>query len=72
MRLFFWDFDDYNDIGREWAMFVVNLLAFAFCGLALFRTARFHKKCIFELVPLSINALATFMMLVLKLFEKGY
>jgi hypothetical protein len=54
MRIFFWDFDDYNDIGRyifvdcrEWAMFILNLFVFLFTSVALFKTARFHRKCVF-------------------------
>lgn len=72
MRLFFWDFDDYSDIGREWALFAINVLAVAFTVYSLVSTARLHKRCIFELIPLSINALATVTLLLLKLFEKGY
>ena len=72
MGTFFWDFQDHNDIGREWAMFIINLLAFLFTAYALVRTARHHRQFVFELVPLSINLLATVILLLIKLFEKGY
>lgn len=57
---------------REWAMFVVNILAFVFTFYSLVRTARYHGKVLFELLPLSINTVATLVLLFVKLFEKGY
>lgn len=75
MGLFFWDFTDYNDIERyfigylrEWAMFIVNILAFCFATYSLYRTAHFHGKVMFDLMPLSINAGATLVLLFIKLF----
>lgn len=53
-------------------MFVVNILAFIFTFYSLVRTARYHGKVMFELLPLSINTVATLVLLFIKLFEKGY
>lgn len=53
-------------------MFVINFLAFLFTSVSLYKTARYHGKVMFELLPLSINTFATLMLLFIKLFEKGY
>jgi len=53
-------------------MFIVNLLAVIFTAYCLIKTARFHGKVLFELLPLSINTIATTILLFIKLFEKGY
>jgi hypothetical protein len=59
-------------LAREWAMFAFNFLAVIFTTYCLIRTARFHNKVIFELLPLSINTIATIILLFVKLFERGY
>lgn len=53
-------------------MFVLNIAAFLFTFYSLVRTAKHHGKVLFELLPLSINTVATLMLLFIKLFEKGY
>ncbi len=53
-------------------MFVINLLALIFTSYSLYKTAKFHGRMLFELLPLSINTLGTLMLLLIKLFEKGY
>ncbi len=53
-------------------MFIVNLLAVFFTSYCLVKTAKYHRKIIFELLPLSINTIATIILLFIKLFEKGY
>jgi len=53
-------------------MFIVNFLAFLFTSYSLYRTAKYHGRVMFELLPLSINTLATLLLLFIKLFEKGY
>jgi hypothetical protein len=72
MGLFFWDFNDYNDSWREWICFVLNALVFGFAFIALLRSLNFHRKITFEILPLTFNLLSTFVLLLLKLFEKGY
>lgn len=53
-------------------MFIVNIAAFVFTFYSLIRTAKYHGKVLFELLPLSINTVATLILLFIKLFEKGY
>lgn len=53
-------------------MFIFNVFAFGFTLTSLIRTAKYHGKAMFELIPLSINTIATLILLFLKLFEKGY
>lgn len=53
-------------------MFIVNALAVLFTTYCLIRTAKFHGKVLFELLPLAINTAATIILLFIKLFEKGY
>ena len=53
-------------------MFIFNILAFGFTLTSLIKTAKYHGKAMFELIPLSINTIATLILLFLKLFEKGY
>jgi len=53
-------------------MFIVNALAFIFTSYSLYRTAKYHGRVLFELIPLSINTIATLILLLIKLFEKGY
>ncbi len=53
-------------------MFIVNIIAFVFTFYSLIRTAKYHGKVLFELLPLSINTIATLILLFIKLFEKGY
>lgn len=53
-------------------MFIINIAAFIFTFYSLIRTAKYHGKALFELVPLSINTVATLVLLFIKLFEKGY
>lgn len=72
MGVFFWDFNDYNDTGREWLCFVLNALVFIFTVLALFRSIKFHRKITNETLPLAFNLVSTLVLLMLKLFEKGY
>ena len=49
-------------------MFCVNLAAFAFTAFSLYKTAKFHGKLLFELLPLTINTIATLLLLLIKLF----
>ena len=72
MGIFFWDFNGYNDTEREWICFVLNILVFVFTVLALIRSLKFHRKIKLEIVPLSFNLISTLVLLLLKLFEKGY
>ena len=53
-------------------MFVINCVAVVFTSYCLVKTARFHGKVIFELLPLSINTIGTIILMIIKLFEKGY
>ena len=49
-----------------------NGLVFGFTLIALFRSLNFHRKVTFEILPLTFNLLSTLVLLMLKLFEKGY
>lgn len=53
-------------------MFIINLLAVFFTSYCLVKTAKYHRKIVPELFPLSINTIATVLLLFIKLFEKGY
>ena len=45
---------------------------FCFTLLSIVNTYRIHRRPRFELLPLSINCTATFLILLLQLFEKGF
>ncbi len=49
-------------------MFMINLGAFLFTLYSLIKTAKYHNKILFELLPLSINTIATLILLFIKLF----
>lgn len=53
-------------------MFVVNILALLFTVDCLRKSYKHYGKLVFEIIPLSLNSLATFLLLLIKLFEKGY
>ena len=53
-------------------MFIVNTLALIFTTYSLVKTSRLKHKPLFELLPLSINTIATLILFFIKLFEKGY
>lgn len=57
---------------REWSLFLFNILIFLYTFIAFMRTWKHYRRWVFELVPLSVNTAATFVLLILKLFEKGY
>lgn len=53
-------------------MFVFNILILLYTSITLANTWRHYHRFIFELMPLSVNVAATLVLLLLKLFEKGY
>jgi hypothetical protein len=62
----------YVILSREWVFFSVDILVFSFTLLSVVNTYRMHGKFRFEILPLSVNCLATFMILLLQLFERGF
>lgn len=53
-------------------MFCLDLLIFIFTVYSIVNTYRMHKKRSFELFPLSINCIATFIITILQLLELSF
>lgn len=49
-------------------MFIFNIFAVAFTSYCLYKTAKHYNRILFELLPLSVNFIATVLLLFIKLF----
>ena len=59
-------------IFREWVYFVLALAVSVFTIVSLINTFRYHRKLVFELLPLSMNVFSMFMLTILHVLTKSF